>query len=52
MLCIISQALQREGIKPELFAQLYFYDHAQAADLRCISNELHNNNTLIELQNR
>ena len=54
--------LQREGIEPEQFAQLYFYDHARAADIRCIFNEqheetfirefttfLHDNNPFIEI---
>jgi hypothetical protein len=34
----LTGPLQREGIEPEQFAQLYFYDHAQAADLHSIFN--------------
>jgi hypothetical protein len=37
----LTGPLQREGIEPEQFAQLYFYDHAQGADIRCILNEQH-----------
>jgi len=37
----LTGPLQQEGIEPDQFAQLFFYDHDQAADLRCIFNEQH-----------
>ena len=38
---LLTGPLQQEGIEPDQFAQLFFYDHDQAADLRCIFNEQH-----------
>jgi hypothetical protein len=37
----LTGPLQQEGIEPDQFAQLFFCDHDQAADLRCIFNEQH-----------